>query len=341
MSTEQLVNQLQQQILQQQQIMTQQQQQIENITKFIKTEQEQKNQSQPTLIQTATPKHLTPSKPDTFSGHRRTPADVWLFGLEQYFTAASGTSLTDEFKINFTAAQFREAAATWWRRQQQQQQQTNIGIQEPTTTNSTTTTSWKIFKENFLKQFLPVATKDSARATLHNLKQRNNVSGYCDEFNNTLIRLDNNDMSEADQLFLFKKGLNREMSQMILLLQPKTLSEAMAMAVRLEAENPHRSTNNTQRYGHNHYYNKQSHPPTAHTTSTPMELGRIQDNNEDESNGDSEQSLNALNRRLTPSEVEEYKKQGKCFACGKFGHLSRNCPSRTKPQAQQQQSKKY
>src|ERR1700761_4169058 len=141
--------------------MTQQQQQIENITKFIKTEQEQKNQSQPTLIQTATPKHLTPSKPDTFSGHRRTPADVWLFGLEQYFTAAAVT-LTDEFKINFTAAQFREAAATWWRRQQQQQLLTNIGIQNSKA--NSTTTSWTIFKESFLKQFLPVATKDSARA---------------------------------------------------------------------------------------------------------------------------------------------------------------------------------
>jgi hypothetical protein len=337
MSTEQLVNQLQQQLLQQQQIMTQQQQQIENITKFIKTEQEHKNQSQPTLMQTVTPKHLTPSKPDTFSGPRSTPADVWLFGLEQYFIAAGGTSLTDEFKINFTAAQFRDAATTWWRRQQQQQQQTNIGIQGTTTTNSyTNTTCWKVFKETFLKQFLPVATKDSARAKLHNLKQRNNVSGYCDEFNNTLIRLDNNDMSEADQLFLFKKGLNREMSLNILLLQPKTLSEAMAMAVRLEAENPNRSTNNTHRYG---YYNKQSHiPTTTHTAPTPMELGRIQDN-EDESNGDSEQSLNALNRRLTPQEVEEYKKQGRCFACGKFGHLSRNCPSRTKPQAQQQSKK--
>jgi UTP-glucose-1-phosphate uridylyltransferase len=77
-----------------------------------------------------------------------------------------------------------------------------------------------------------------------------------------------------------------------------------------------------------------------------MELGRIHDEAGEQEDGSEEeeeqQNLNALNRRLTPQEVEEYKKAGKCFICGKFGHISRNCSQRIKPQAQkQQQPKKY
>ena len=68
-----------------------------------------------------------------------------------------------------------------------------------------------------------------------------------------------------------------------------------------------------------------------------MELGRILDKEEGSDEDIERQSVNAMGRRLTPSEVEEYKKQGKCFSCGKFGHLSRNCSLKVKPQAQQQQ----
>lgn len=340
---EQQLAQLHQMFQQQQQHMAQQQTQIEQLTAALRDKPEKKE----TDFISGSYKQLMPAKPDTYSGQRRIPADGWLFNLEQYFRATGGSSLSDEFKIHFAAAQFREAAANWWRRQQQHAS-TGIGIQESGDNN---TTSWKAFKETFLKQFLPVSTKDTARAILHNLKQRSNVAGYCDEFNKILIQLDSNDMSEADQLYLFKKGLNKDMAQMLLLMQPKTLPEAMMMVVKFEAENPQRNTHRGAGgyWGGTHNNNNRQQNTQQHTSSsTPMELGRMQSNNDtvgepgDESDGETEeQSVNAMGRRLTPEEVEEYKKRGKCFTCGKFGHLSRNCPTKgIKPQAQQKQQPK-
>ena len=63
-----------------------------------------------------------------------------------------------------------------------------------------------------------------------------------------------------------------------------------------------------------------------------------QDPNTENTSG--EQTLNAMNgRRLSPEQVKEYMKRGICFTCSKPGHLSRNCPLRTKPYAQQASKK--
>jgi hypothetical protein len=359
LTAEQALVQLQQQMQQQQQFMTQQQQQIEQLTAQISSNNSNNNNAShdDEKGRPSNPK-IVPTKPDTYNGQRRgTPADVWLFGLEQYFTAtvAGGAIWSDEFKVNFAAAQLRDSAATWWRRQLQMTHNTSTPSIATTTSSNTNTLSWKQFKEAFLKQFLPIATKDTARATLHNLKQRTSVAGYCDAFNTVLIQLDNDDMSEADQLFLFKRGLNKDMSQNLLLLQPKTLPEAMALAVRLEAESQNQFRHMYQQRGggnwnnsHNHN-NNNSNQHQQRTTSTPMELGRMQDasNNDTdvtETNDQEGQTLNATtttSRRLTPAQVEDYKRKGLCFNCGTHGHLSRQCPTKNqvKPQAQQQPKK--
>lgn len=349
-----LQQQMNQQLLQQQQqqqIMTQQQQQIEQLTQHLRTQTESKtNNSQSQTLMHNYPK-MAPAKPDTYNGQRRTPADVWLFNLEQYFKAAApGTGLSDELKINFAAAQLRDSAATWWRRQIQRtytRSDTSTGI-SLTSTHVDPPSSWNKFKEEFLKQFLPIATKDSARAELHNIKQKNSVVGYCDAFNNILVRLEHEDMSEKDQLYLFKKGLNKDMQNYLIIAHPDTLAEAQVLAVRYEAENPYRNSNNYNQRNNQQGYYRHHTPSSSSHTSTPMELGRLQqresestqeEQDEEEEEDNTEQSLNALNRRLTPEEVEEHKRQGKCFKCGKHGHISRNCPTRgnqnNRPQAQQ------
>lgn len=313
-----------------QQHIRQQEQQIQDLTTRLQATEQKSQQPQNIIAHTK----ITPSKPDTFNGSRSiTPADVWLGSVEQYFRAceyANNAPLTDEFKINFTAAQLRGSAATWWRREQ------------PTIT-TTLNITWKTFKDPFIKHFLPVATKDSARAALHSMRQRSNINGYIDEFNRHLIMLDTTDMSEADQLYCFKKGLRPDLAHDIFLLNPKTLPEAQAAAIRSAIESPQR------KYNWNAYQKPQYHAQHAQGAggnSTPMELGRVQteteettDETEHDAQEEEEQTLNAMKyTRLTPEQVEEYKRTGKCFRCAKFGHLSRNCPNKIKPQVQQRKN---
>lgn len=285
--------------------------------------------------------HIRPSKPDTYNGSRRTPPDVWLFGLESFFKATNVTS--HEQRINFAAAQLREAASTWWKR-------VSIMPQVPQT--------WSEFKEQFLRQFLPVASKETARASLHAMKQRNNVAGYCDAFTSCLLQLEDGEMSEQDQLFLFRRGLNKEIALQLNLVRPKTLPEAMATAVLIEQEN-----RNYQRISGSSNYHKGFGPSQRHTNnhpagygyansksngSAPMELGNLNHNHiyevlaeeseSQETTNEEGQALNAMSGRrdrLSPEQVKDYMKRGICFTCAKSGHLSRNCPSRIRPQTQQ------
>src|SRR6185312_5148986 len=240
----------------------QQQQQLQALL------QAAQQQVQAAAVQQVNPAHhfrLAPTKPDTFNGHRSTPADVWLVNLERYFLAASGgAALSDEFKINFATAQLRESAATWWTQYQQQHPQGNP--------------PWTMFKDEFLKHFLPVASKESARAYLHKIKQRASVPGYCDDFNRHVILLGPTDMTEADKLFLFKQGLNAALAQMLIIRDPKTLQEAQLMAVKMAAENPQLQKAhfdpNKKNFKHNNYYRSyNTSQGTGATLTTAMELG--------------------------------------------------------------------
>lgn len=282
---------------------------------------------------------VTPAKPDTYNGSRRSPPDVWLFGLESFFKATNITS--HEQRINFAAAQLRESAATWWKR-------ASVLQQAPQT--------WEEFKAQFLRQFLPVASKETARASLHAMKQRNTVAGYCDAFTSSLLQLEDGDMSEEDQLFLFRRGLSKEIALQLNLVRPKTLPEAMATAVLIEQENRNyqrisasggsnwnRGFGSSQRHGSGYAGGSKSNG------SVPMELGSLSQDehgaaaHDTEAGSEEGQALNAMSGRhdrLSPEQVKEYMKRGVCFTCAKQGHLSRNCPSRPRPQAQQG-SKKF
>jgi type II secretory pathway pseudopilin PulG len=280
------------------------------------------------------PKTVTPSKPDTYNGSRRTPADVWLFGLETFFTATQTNG--EEQRICFAAAQLRDSAATWWRKVLHDNQEIH---------------TWQEFKEAFVKQFIPVATKETARTTLHNMTQHNSTVGYCDAFSQALLQLPSGDMSPADQLFLFKRGLKKDIAAHLAVMRPKTLEEAMSFAqqVEIELRNNSRGNSASSHGGSNNRgrpFPYRSLGQGGNSSSVPMELGQaeIEEGPDHDDNDDhGEQTVHAVSghqshsgRRLTPEQVKEFMRRGICFTCEKPGHVSRFCPKKAnKPQAQQ------
>jgi hypothetical protein len=352
-SPEQALLQLQQQFLQARQEQMQQQQQLQQLMAANQRLQErlvatETKTSEPlhAVVSSALAKTIAPAKPDTFNGtaSRRTPADVWLFGLETFFTATQIQH--PEQRISFAAAQLRDSAATWWRKMLHDKVEIN---------------TWQQFKDAFVKQFIPVASKDTARSTLHEMKQdRRSIVSYCDAFTQSLLQLESGDMSAEDQLFLFKRGLNKDIAAHLAIMRPKTLEEAMSLAQQVEIE----TRNNARMNDHHSGMNRQRQFPfrpfrngngngNHGSSSSPMELSQVgiqdQDNydNRSDDNGSNDReegTVNAMSshpprsgRRLSPEQVKEFMRRGVCFTCEKASHVSRFCPNRNsnKPQAQQ------
>lgn len=167
-------------------------------------------------------KVLKPSKPPTFHGDRRSNAEVWLLELENYFTVIN--VMDGGQRIAFAVSQLRDLAVVWWKQAIQQAEQ-----------NPEIKTNWETFKKLLLDNYLPVSAAETSRAALYRLKQQGSVAAYCDIFLRHLNNVD--DMNLADQMFLFKQGLQTYIAKEVNQKGPKTLAECMSFAQRAEIEN--------------------------------------------------------------------------------------------------------
>jgi hypothetical protein len=284
------------------------------------------------------------SKPPTFNGDRKINAEVWLLELENYFTI---TNVTNESqRIAFAVSQFRDAAVVWWKYCMLQNKENNLLL-----------VNWEVFKTTLLNNYQPVEKAETARAALHKLKHIGSVAGYCDYF----LRLINNveDMNPADQLFLFKHGLQSNIAREVNIQHPKTLAEAMSFAQRAEIEQVSYARNSSSNSGTNYnrgYRSVNNDRSSAGVNSynvpssgsVPMEVSNMQWKDEhqysgDEYYGDFNEQMHSVNNiqrysnpprfnnnvyvpGLTKEQIENYKRTGSCFNCGTPGHMKHQCP---------------
>ena len=247
---------------------------------------------------------VQPTKPDTFNGDKRTKADVWLFELENYFAA---TNLQDPHRVPFAVSQFRDAAVTWWKHYTDA-----LDNADPP---SPVRTTWNEFKKVFLETYRPIEASETARATLHAIRQTGSVAGYIDTFLKHLNYVDN--MAMEDQIFLFKRGLSYQLAKEIGMHHPKTLTEAMNYAQRAEVENrmlqgnrhstssaPGKGSSGHFQHGrrNNHFGHQgrtfftQPNRISISQSAVPMELGKMEEQvHDDVSNGCEEVNDNYAN----------------------------------------------
>jgi hypothetical protein len=162
---------------------------------------------------------------------------------------------------------------------------------------------------------------------------------------------------------IFKRGLNKELKDHLAVMCPKTLEEAMALAQQVEVEMRNNARgangNGSGAQGNSLYRTRVPFSSNSYRGSNgnnnhavPMELSHAmlsqeQDGESSECTHEqvadsAQQSIHALagqqsqRKRLSPEQMKDYMRRGICFNCGKPGHVSRYCPSRSiKPQAQQ------
>lgn len=317
---------------------------------------------QPVPPTTSIPGSIKLAKPSLFTGTTKANVETWLFELEQYLMAYGVNN--DSQRIAFAAASLKGLALQWW--QNHCLLHPGLGL------------TWEQFKEEVRRRFQPVEASRTARVNLRSLKQGSkSVSEYCSAFYEQLQLI--HDMSEADKVENFMMGLNSSIYAEVDRRDPLTLQDAMTYAQRTEIRSRVRAVQrgtSYDSYKHNRFYSHSRANGHDRTTvsnhqgantgsnSTPMELGRLRLEDEEEDNeaselewkeylnelaqeestelsgGDEEEfsanegqenspQINAITRKgqLPKEEFLRLRKEGKCYHCKRTGHFKRQCPN--------------
>lgn len=148
-----------------------------------------------------------------FSGGQKETMD-WLDQLENRFVADMGRLPLKE-DIAKVAGLFRGAAWSWYRSLMKE--------------GDICMNSWESFKMAFLREFKPLDSDLILRRRLRELKQAGSLEKYNAEFRNIAVGIA--DMSESEKLFNYLEGLKRVTAGEVRARMPKTVQEAMHVAI--------------------------------------------------------------------------------------------------------------
>ena len=248
---------------------------------------------------------LRPAKPDTYDGTKAgNKAEVWLFQMAEYFNACGGVGEGE--RVSFAGSMLRGHASTWWRLRR-----TRAALGE-----IPEITSWQQFCTELKAEFALVNAVKHARDSLARLEQRTSVQTYVHDFRELALQIP--DLSEAEKLDRFLRGLKPRLQRELAIRDPRTMDEAANMAERIDTVD---------------FAWRVRHEPT------PMELGTaetlcadaVRFNNKDEKMGGKihfRPKKNDDRIKTSNMEKERLRRQGLCFTCKKHGHMARNWPDK-------------
>ena len=188
--------------------------------------------------------------------------DVWLREVHKQFTHYGTTVFPDHAtRINYAVQWLNGAALDWW---------------ESEVKSADACEKWEEFEKRIRDRYRPQMPAEIARQRLRQLQQKGHVSAYCNLFLQLVSRIP--DKSESDKIFEFKQGLDRAFAVKVAEAKPKTLQEAIEVAVQAA---PYINTSSK---GAFHYQGRSSSNSYAHVggravssanSSVPMDINAI------------------------------------------------------------------
>lgn len=206
--------------------------------------------------------------------------------------------------------------------------------------------TWETFKLDIFKRFQPVEANQLAREELQSLNQwsfsgKNSIQEYCSKFTEVVERI--SDMSEADQIQNFIRGLKTKTREKVEDVDPipTTLDQAMSLAVRKDHQiiRQMKESSKTISFRNRQLTTPRSTPPIRSTNhSSPMVLGNIEDSSEkDNDTIGNEASVSYASSsgsgrpwysgklKENPGLKERLIKDGRCLFCREKGHIQESC----------------
>jgi hypothetical protein len=156
-------------------------------------------------------------QPSHFTGAVNRSAETWLFEMNKYLLLCQVRD--EEQRVAIASSYLKDSALTWWRSRSKQ-------VNPPS--------DWLAFTAAFKHRFQPLEASLTARARLYTLKQgpHDSLVDYNAKFENLTQLID--DMSEADQIYIYLRSIRLSIAKEIDTKVFKSLNEAMSLAVRTD-----------------------------------------------------------------------------------------------------------
>ena len=225
------------------------------------------------------------------NGKRPTELRNWFESARTYLSATQ-IDWNSPRAVSFLAAHFEGELAKWWTFR------VNAYDNDPVAGLATASE----LQDVAMRFHAERAPDEDARDKIIKLRQIGSVLSYAHRLQELLLHLP--DRSEADNVHNFTSGLKAKVKTEVVLKRPKTLDEAVRLAVEADAL--------LLQHG---LLDKKSN------NATPMELGS------------SSANPPATRNRLTRQEKDRLRKEGGCFYCRSPDHMIKDCPTRPKREA--------
>jgi hypothetical protein len=185
--------------------------------------------------------------------------DTWLRSVKKQFDWHGASVFPDDAsRIKYAAIYLEGAALEWWDSEDQASIRT-----------------WDEFVERLHDRYRPKQAAEVARQSLAALKQTGSVSQLCNKMLQLLAHVPT--MHEDDKIFTFKQALDKNLAAKVAEKEPKSLHDAMYIAVQAELyvgrASGSRGTGGFFNFGNRGGFSGRS--STSAGGSTPMEVNHI------------------------------------------------------------------